>query len=86
MIVSAFIAEAQVGNKSHYYGHSFWIYPDVEARNYSFRGLGGQLIIILPDYDMVIMRVGEKAGDRYEGDFRAVGRELIKQAERWQAN
>jgi hypothetical protein len=35
---------------------------------------------------MVIMRVGEKAGDRYEGDFRAVGRELIKQAERWQAN
>ena len=86
VIDSAFIAEAQVGYKSPYYGHSFWIYPDVEARNYSFRGLNGQLIIILPDYDMVIMRVGEKAGDRYEGDFRSIGRELIKQAERWQAN
>ena len=86
VIDSAFIAEAQVGYKSPYYGHSFWIYPDVEARNYSFRGLGGQLIIILPDYDMVIMRVGEKAGDRYESDFRSIGRELIKQAERWQSN
>ena len=32
------------------------------------------------------MRVGEKARDRYEGDFRSIGRELIKQAERWNAN
>ncbi|HCP40282.1 MAG TPA: hypothetical protein DIT65_00670 [Cryomorphaceae bacterium] len=86
VIDSAFIAAAQVGYKSPYYGHSFWIYPGVEVRNYSFRGLGGQLIIILPDYDMVIIRVGEKAGNRYEGDFRSIGRELIKQAERWQAN
>ena len=63
-----------------------WALKFQQLGTYSFRGLGGQLIIILPDYDMVIMRVGEKAGDKYEGDFRAIGRELIKQAERWQAN
>ena len=72
VIDSAFIFDSS--GEIPYYGQQFLGFLDVEARNYSFRGLNGQLIIILPDYDMIIVRVGEKAGDRYEGDFRSVGR------------
>lgn len=86
IIDSGFIRDAQIGYNTPYYGQSFWIYPEVEARNSAFRGFNGQLIIVLPDDDMIIIRVGEKAGERYEHDFRSIGRALIKQAERWNAN
>lgn len=42
-----------------YYGYSWWLLPN--GRFYA-RGLLGQYIIVLPDQDIVIVRLGEKRG------------------------
>ncbi|WP_316931320.1 serine hydrolase [Chryseobacterium sp. P1-3] len=40
------------------YGMGLWINNDNPVRHYYFQGLQGQYIIVVPDYDMVIVRTG----------------------------
>lgn len=44
------------------YGMGIWINNDNPVKHYFFLGLQGQYIIVVPDYDMVIVRTGSYKG------------------------
>ncbi|NVJ65051.1 MAG: serine hydrolase [Gammaproteobacteria bacterium] len=49
------------------YGYSTWINQQNEPIYYAFRGHLGQRIIIVPEHEMVIVRLGETRGDDIVG-------------------
>lgn len=46
----------------NYYGYQWWIYPKYPQIFYA-RGILGQFIIVIPEKDMVIVRLGENYGE-----------------------
>lgn len=42
------------------YGLGVWINYDVKIHHYYLRGLYGQYVILIPEYDMIIVRLGNK--------------------------
>ena len=59
-----FVAEATKPDLSAEYGISFWVHQDVPYVNHYFRGILGQYIINLPEYNATIVRLGHKAGKK----------------------
>ncbi len=51
----------EAGKPCNYYGYQWWIYPPRPQIFYA-RGILGQYIIVIPENDMVIVRLGEKKG------------------------
>jgi CubicO group peptidase (beta-lactamase class C family) len=60
-----------------YYGYQWWIYPKVAGVFYA-RGILGQFIIVIPQKDMVIVRLGEKMGDIYRYHTPELVQELVQ--------
>lgn len=52
-----------------YYGLQTWLYPYRGMRLPCMRGMLGQYIFALPDYDAVVVRLGRKRHDVYDGPF-----------------
>lgn len=78
---SAFVATATVPFVEPFYGHSFWICDDYGTHIYYQRGILGQYIIVLPEYDMVVVRLGHiRLGNDHEHsiDFRVIVEEVLK--------
>jgi len=49
----------EFGNKEDYYGYSWWL-SDVDTVNYFYaRGILGQYIIVIPDKNIVVVRLGK---------------------------
>ena len=48
------------GNSVNYYGWQWWIHEHQGMVVYSMRGLKGQYVFIIPDRDVIIVRLGHK--------------------------
>jgi len=57
-------------NSNGVYGLGVWINNDTKIRHYYLRGLYGQYVIIVPQYDMVIVRLGNKEGEEKDSKNR----------------
>jgi len=61
LLDSSFIAESIKGQMNDFYGKSFWLYQDEQAGDvFYMRGILGQYIIVIPQHDAVIVRLGHR--------------------------
>ncbi len=79
---SSFIALATTAKLVPYYGYSFWIDHSEGIKVFYQRGILGQYIITIPDYHLVIVRLGEhqlpSGSDRHPKDFHIIVEEVLK--------
>lgn len=81
---SSFVAMASKAAKVEYYGHSFWLaQQEFESPVYYMRGILGQYIIVVPERDLVIVRLGRHRLAKPEGsyhpqDFLTIVEECLK--------
>jgi CubicO group peptidase (beta-lactamase class C family) len=53
------------GDKGDFYGYSWWLIPNYKGHKIFYaRGIMGQYIIVVPDKKIVIVRLGEKRGEK----------------------
>jgi len=57
-------------NSNGVYGMGLWINDDYKIPHFYMRGLYGQYVIIIPQYDMIIVRLGKKEGNQKDGKNR----------------
>lgn len=57
-------------NSNGVYGLGIWINNDTKIRHYYLRGLYGQYVIVIPEYDMIIVRLGNKEGEEKDSKNR----------------
>lgn len=77
---SGFVAMAVQPFAVPFYGHSFWLYPDEGTQIFYQRGILGQYIITIPEYDLVVVRLGHvRLGndDNHSLDFKVIIREVL---------
>lgn len=77
---SNFVAMASAPHAVPFYGHSFWIYDDEGTHIFYQRGILGQYIIVIPEYDLVAVRLGHvRLGndDNHSLDFKVIVREVL---------
>ncbi len=60
------------GDKVDYYGYQWWIHPDKDHRIFYARGIRGQYIIVIPDKDLVLVRLGERRGAKVRTNYEEV--------------
>jgi len=78
---SSFIAMATVPYVEPFYGHSFWMTDDYGTHIFYQRGILGQYIIVIPEYDLVVVRLGhQREGNDHNHtvDFRVIVEEVLK--------
>ena len=82
VVDSAFIAQATQGYAVNHYGYSFWIDTDDHLTPvYYMRGILGQYIIVIPEKDLVIVRLGRERlekKDEHSLDFHIIVDEVMK--------
>jgi len=81
LLDSSFVAMATVPFVEPFYGHSFWMTDDYGTHIFYQRGILGQYIIVIPEYDMVVVRLGhERLGndENHSTDFRVIVEEVLK--------
>ena len=65
-----------------YYGLSWWIVNDFDLPVYYMRGILGQYVIVIPDLDLVAVRLGHQRSDipvgQHRSDLIFYVKELIK--------
>ncbi|TNF26123.1 MAG: class C beta-lactamase-related serine hydrolase [Bacteroidetes bacterium] len=77
---SAFVDTAIVPFAVPYYGHSFWLCDDYGTHVFYQRGILGQYIIVIPEYDLVIVRLGHTRlgnDEEHSSDFRVIVKEVL---------
>ena len=77
---SSFVALATTPHAVPYYGHSFWIDDSQGTHVFYQRGILGQYIIVIPEYDLVIVRLGkarEDPDDNHPKDFKVIVKEML---------
>lgn len=78
---SSFVQMATVPFVEPFYGHGFWICDEYDTHIFYQRGILGQYIIVIPEFDMVIVRLGhERLGNdnNHTSDFRVIVEEVLK--------
>jgi len=81
IVDSAFVAKAGHGVGVDYYGWSFWVYSRLNTPVYYFRGILGQYIIVFPENDLVVCRLGKRRlenNNNHPKDFQVIARESLK--------
>ena len=58
------------------YGMGLWINNDYIIPHYYMRGLNGQYVVVIPQYDMIIIRLGKNEGDEKDSKNRPKETEL----------
>jgi len=79
---SAFVEMATEGALVSHYGYAFWITEDYGTKVFAQRGILGQYIISIPEYNLVIVRLGHQrkpSVDHYPEDFRVIVEEMLKE-------
>lgn len=57
-------------NSNGVYGLGVWTNYDAKIHHYYLRGLYGQYVIVIPEYDMIIVRLGNKEGEAKDSKNR----------------
>lgn len=56
---------ADKGEKSNFYGYQWWVLPTYKGMNVFYaRGILGQYVVVIPEKEVVIVRLGKKRGER----------------------
>ncbi|MEL6367822.1 MAG: serine hydrolase [Pseudomonadota bacterium] len=55
-----FVERMRTPGKVEYYGYSTWIHYDNDPEFYAFRGHLGQYIVVVPEKDLIIVRLGHQ--------------------------
>ena len=85
LLDSAFIQMASKASKVEHYGYSFWINSeDFETPVFYMRGILGQYVIVIPEKDIVIVRLGrhrlpKPEGNAHPQDFLSITQNVIDQ-------
>ncbi|MBF8963460.1 serine hydrolase [Pontibacter sp. FD36] len=59
------LTDANTGDPTRHYGYQWWLLPDYKGQSIFYaRGILGQYIIVLPEKELVIVRLGKKRGER----------------------
>ena len=73
LLDSTFINKAinPVFDASPYYGYGWWLYNYNEKKVFTMNGHRGQFVIVFPEEDIIIVRLGDKnmRGDNDDGDL-----------------
>lgn len=80
LLDSAFVSKATAAYAEPFYGYSFWICDDYGTHIYYQRGILGQYIIVIPEYDLVVVRLGHiRLGNdhNHTPDFRVIVEEVL---------
>ena len=80
LLDTAFVEEAVRPHAVPQYGHSFWIIEDMDRQVYYMRGILGQYIIVIPDLDLVVVRLGHEMGPKtgnHPEAVRVIVREVV---------
>lgn len=80
---SAFVAIATSPALVPYYGYSFWIVNDFETPLYYMRGILGQYVLVLPEYNTIAVRLGHERiapqpNENHTKDFITIAEEVLK--------
>lgn len=78
---SSFVAMATSPFVEPFYGHSFWLCDDYNTHIFYQRGILGQYIIVIPEHDLVVVRLGHKRlgnDHNHTVDFRVIVEEILK--------
>jgi CubicO group peptidase (beta-lactamase class C family) len=78
---TSFVDMATMPFEVPYYGHSFWVTDDYGSHIFYQRGILGQYIIVVPEHDLVIVRLGHTRRptvDHHSADFRVIVEEVLK--------
>ena len=80
---SAFVEMATQGKLVPYYGYSFWLDDSHGTKVFYLRGILGQYIISIPEYNTVVVRLGHnrippKDGENHTEDFHVFVEEVLK--------
>ena len=86
VVDSTFLSMATQGFKSPRYGHGYWIYPETQGKIYGSRGMLGQIIMVVPEHNLVIARTGQTSGPKWIEDFNQVEKTLLEQVNEWTNN
>jgi len=57
-------------NSNGAYGMGIWINNDSKINHYYMRGINGQYVIMIPEYDMIIVRLGNKESQEKDNKDR----------------
>ena len=86
VVDSAFLSMAVQGYGSPKYGHGFWVYPETQGKIFGSRGLLGQIVMVIPEHNIVVARTGEMPGPRWIDEFNEVEKTLLEQVNEWTNN
>ena len=84
---SAFVAKSITPrfSDSPEYGYGFWLSDYVEKKIFVMRGILGQYVIVIPEDDLIIVRLGHKRGNKtdlpFSSDFYVYVREVYEMIE-----
>ncbi|MGB0918405.1 MAG: serine hydrolase domain-containing protein, partial [Flavobacteriales bacterium] len=81
---SAFVEMATVPFDVPFYGHSFWIDDSYGTHIFYQRGILGQYIIVIPEHDLVVVRLGHMrlgSDKNHSIDFRVIVEEVLAAVE-----
>lgn len=82
LLDSSFYQLAGTPYKVPYYGHGFWIDDESETPIFYQRGILGQYCIVVPDKNLVIVRLGHERrkteGATHPDDYRTIVTETLK--------
>ena len=79
---STFTATATTPFLEPFYGYGFWLCNDFETPVFYQRGILGQYVIVIPERNLVVVRMGHKRIDpieKHPEDFLIIVREILKQ-------
>jgi len=67
-----------------YYGYQWWLIPAYKGHDITYaRGILGQYIIIIPNLNVVMVRLGKKRGNHFQNHVNEVFSMIDEAIERW---